>query len=428
MSINNVYTLKNGLSVYIVPSPHTKNVTIRAWVFVGSACETPANNGVSHFLEHMMFRSNRWLGTGNEMNLKIEKIGGDLNAATSFDQVEYWLDFHLDFLEQGIRQFCQFLHSPLFEQFETERSIIAEEILTDYSEAQVLIDTDTIISKALWGDHSLGLPVGGTPSSVQNITKAELEDWYKKYYQPGNIILGITGDVKKDALLPLIEDEFPQSEFSARLGYEQPVTNPQRGQQIIFVQEKDSQFNLHWSFPFSGLNPRSRIIWQIIGRILDDGSTSLLQRYIREEGGLAYDISAQFSFYEQGGTLNIQALVSKAKLSELIKLLTDLIRKILEQGFSSDSIAHAKLRFKLYLDCVNDTPQGRLQEQLSPVLHPSLLRISEMLQIIDKITEEEIEQNTKILLQQNSTCLALVGPLTSEIKEFITLQLNPWVK
>ncbi|MCP4295970.1 MAG: insulinase family protein, partial [Proteobacteria bacterium] len=319
------HTLKNGMRVHIVPCPEIKNVSIRAWVFVGSACENTRISGISHFLEHMMFRGNRALGTGNEMNLKIEEIGGDLNAATSFDQTEYWLDFHVDFLEKGIRRFCQFLHSPLFEHFETERSIILEEILSEYNEDNVLTDTDTIISQSLWGEKSVGLPIGGTLKSIRNISIDDLKTWFLSYYKPGNIILGITGDVKEERILKIIENEFSGFEFSESLKYSLPVTDPRKGEQIIFVQEKDPQFNLHWALPFDELNPRKRIILQIIGRLLDDGSTSLLQRQIREERGLVYDISAQISFYETGGALNIQSLVSLSKLNELIQLLPDLI-------------------------------------------------------------------------------------------------------
>ena|GEM_PF-2839397 len=421
------YTLDNGLQVQVVPYSGIKTVIIRAWVFVGAANENPQNNGISHFLEHMIFRGNEKLGTSLEMNRRMEELGGDINAATSFDQTEYWLEFHQDFLEEGIRRFCQFLRHPIYEQMETERSIIIEEILGDYNDEDQLIDTDSLTALGLWRDQSMGLPIAGTTATVKEIKKSDLRAWYQEYYKPGNMILGITGDIDPYRILPIIKEEFNQTGNSHKKKYAQPKTTVIAGEQLKFVCDRDNQFNLHWTFPLEPVDPRTRTKLQLISRILDDGSSSVLQSQIREEKGLVYDISGGMSYFNNGCIMSIQSLVSISKFSELISVLTDLLKKLIQDGFTEQDFNLAKLRYKAYLDCLRDTPQGILAERLGPVLYPAVVPVDQAIEMINSITLEELNQSLIQLLQQKSTYFVLVGPVTEEVKKQVEEHLQPWI-
>ncbi len=177
-----ISTLSNGLRICAVSFPGIKTVSIHAYIFVGSIYETRQNNGISHFVEHMLFRGNEKLGNSKTLNLKIEELGGEINASTSFEMTEYWLDFHCDYLNQGIHRFCSFLQYPLFEQIEIERSIILEEILDDYNEKNQLIDLGNLISNELWPEHPMGLPVIGNLETIKNINREDLVAWFQQYY------------------------------------------------------------------------------------------------------------------------------------------------------------------------------------------------------------------------------------------------------
>lgn len=422
------YTLKNGLRVQIVPFSGIKTVTLRFWVFVGSANENQKNNGISHFLEHMIFRGNEKLGDSQVLNIKMEELGGEINAATSFDLTEYWLEYHHNYLEKGIRRFCQFLRYPRFEQIETERSIILEEILADYNEEHRLIDPDSISAMNLWPDHSMGLPIIGKTETVKEISETDLRNWYQEYYQPGNMILGITGDVDPAEILPWIEQEFSGTSFSEQKYYDYAPAAPRPGEQIQLVHDKDNQYSLQWSFPINRLTPEVRANCQLLCRVLDDGSSSRLQRQIREEKGLVYDISAVMSYYENGAVLTIQAQVSLGKLSELIDVLTTLIKELIDNGVEEEELRFSKLRYKAYLDCLNDSAQGVLSERVAPLLHPGVRQLREMLVLVDKLEKKELNQTIEEIFQQKQTCFVLVGPWGKEIKTKIDKKLAPWIE
>jgi len=373
-----------------------------------------------------MFRGNRKLGNAGQLNLKMEALGGEVNAVTSFDLTEFWLDYHLDYLQTGIHHFCDFLQHPLFEQVAVERSIILEEIKADYNDDNQLIDLDTLVAMELWPDHAMGLPITGNNESIAAITQGDLENWYRRYYQPGNMIMAIIGDFEPERVMDEIAAQFPAGKITSRHQY--PVISDDRTvrEQIRLVFDKDNQYRIQWAFMQFPLTPDLRICYQLIRRVLDDGSSSRLQRYIREEKGLVYDVSADMLYFNSGVTLSIECLVSKDRLLSLMDTLVDLVGKLMTEGITEEELTLAKRRYAMSLDCNTDTAHGVLLETLSPLVYPEVLPLEKLQQRLKTVGLEEVNRTLKSLLEQKNNCFALVGPWREKEKLYITDLLKPW--
>ena len=420
--------LPNGLQIFAVKFPDIKAVSIRSFVFTGSAYETRHNNGISHFLEHMLFRGNSKLGDSNTLNYRMEELGGELNAVTSFDLTELWLDFHVDYLETGIQRFCQFLQYPLFQQMEIERSIIIEEIRADYGENDQLIDLDSLVAKELWRGHPMSFPITGGIESIRPITKTNLADWFQRFYQPGNMIIGMTGDTDPKAAIDHISNQFSSTQSSERKKYPLIVNSDSIGDQIQLVHQKDNQFNLLWTFPAYPLTPNLRIQYQLIRRILDDGSSSRLQQLIREERGLVYDISAEMLFFHSGVTLNIQSQVSVNRFPELMRVLVSLVRDLSNSGFTKRELELAKLRSQMSLDFSGDVPYGVLYDEIGSKIHPDVLSFEKSRALLKEMDLEKVNATLASLLHQQKSYFALVGPSTDEHRRMLEKELDEWIE
>jgi len=375
----------------------------------------------------MIFRGNEKLGSSTQLSLKMEEMGGELNAVTSFDLTEFWLDFHIRYLEKGIQRFCEFLHYPLFERVEIERGIIIEEILADYNNDNQLIDLDSITAKGVWPDHPMGMPVIGNRNTIESITVADLKRWYQEYYQPGNMIIGITGDFDIDNTIAKLENQFSKTPLTRRKSYNAVSNNDSCVNQIQLTYDKDNQFGIEWAFPAYPLTADLRIQYQILRRILDDGSSSRLQKFIREDKGLVYDISAESLFFESGVLFSIHCYVGLNKLHELVNVLSNLLKDIIDNGITQDELDLAKLRFQLSLDCNHDNTHGILYETISPLIYPNLCSFKEISDKMEKVTTTSLNQTFKGLFQHKNSCFSLVGPWTEENKKRLEQQLSDWI-
>jgi predicted Zn-dependent peptidase len=423
-----LFILENGLKVCLISKKNVNTVSINCFIRVGSIFETPQNSGISHFLEHMVFRGNQKLGNTKTTNRKIEAIGGNINATTSCDQTEIFLDYHKRFLETGIRYFCDFIKFPTFENIETERKIILEESLIDYNSNHELIDTDTLTAQCIWPDNPLHLAIIGTQQSIKAINLNDIQAWYQKFFVPNNMIIGITGDINKRDTLDLIANEMQDLEPTNNLPIPEAATiniNPEKQTQFVF--DDENQYTIQWSFPIESTSIDHYITVQLINRILDDGSCSQLQQLIREEKGLVYDISSDITYFKHGVLLSIQCTVSKKKAVELMRVLAQLIKNIIKNGFDSKAVELARLRYQLSLDCYSDSLRGLLSEALNPHIFPFFPDFKTISNIIDRIDQTKIIQLTNVIFNQKKSSFVMVGPIDENtIKEILPL-IDNWV-
>ena len=199
---------KAGLTVVAVPLPHLHRASVAVYFRVGSRYESAEENGISHFLEHMIFRGTKTRPTTFAVNHAVESLGATLFAATSPSSTEFELTLPSESLKEGIALLGEILTEPLFADIEIERRIIIEETLEDYDEAGHCIDWDFLSRSRLWPEHSLGRSVTGSPSHIQRFSEADIRAYFERSYVAANAVVCVSGAFDSAEILPFAKEVF----------------------------------------------------------------------------------------------------------------------------------------------------------------------------------------------------------------------------
>ncbi len=319
--------LENGLTIVLLERPGLHNAAIAACVKTGSRGETPQTNGLSHFLEHMMFRGTQRYPTPFELNCAFESIGASVNGATTPELTEYTVSLPPDQLESALSLLADMLLSPRFSGLETERRIIIEEILEEVDEAGRPVDIDILSRGRLWPGHPLGLSVSGPAENVSRFALPDVEGHYLGQYVAGNTVLCIAGSVNGDRFLGRIPGLFRNMAAGPRAA-DGPSPSPSVESGCRHARRPGSQTQLRLAFRTPGLEDSLRCPVELMLRLIDDGMSTPLHRRVFEDTGLAYNVGADLELYRDTGALNIDAVAShnniSAILDEIITILTDL--------------------------------------------------------------------------------------------------------
>ena len=297
-----IQTLKNGLRVVCVEMPHLHSAELAIYLKVGGRNDPPDREGLSHFLEHILFRGTAEFPSSLAIESAFEIVGGAPNAATDAESTYYYSRVHPDSIKRGMEIFSSMLTKPLLNGIEIEKRIIAEEAREDLNEQCEEVNPDTIVSRLLWPHHSLGMPTIGTLESIAAIERCDLEDHLKNYYIPSNAVLVVSGPVKNSAVLAAASHCF--GEWSDKLLPPVPlVTLRQFTPQIRCVQDSDSQMNLQLAFLGFARDDRRFMALRFLRRILAGGGSSRLHLRLREELGIIYSVDGAIGAYDETGCL-----------------------------------------------------------------------------------------------------------------------------
>ena len=284
------FVFENGVRLLVTECPHLHRVDMVCYVGVGSRYESPSQAGLSHFLEHMMFRGNDRYATGPQIELAFEAIGGTVNAATDAETTSYYASVHPDHVADGVQLFADLLQTPRFEGLETERSIVLEEALSDFNEQGDDICPDNLMGRLMWGQHPLALPVIGFPETIRGFTRDDLQRWYHNYYTPDNLVISIAGPVT-----PARVAEAVQRIFGPWSGHRQggfvPFTDqhvPQQDSRSFWVKDSDSQVTLQLAWRTDGRDSATSLGLRALQQVLGDGGACRLMQSLREDTGLTY--------------------------------------------------------------------------------------------------------------------------------------------
>ena len=240
-------TLNNGLRIIIVEMPHLHSLEISMYVKVGSRFETTHNNGISHFLEHMLFRGTKNMPDSYQLHKSFESLGGDINALTTSEYTCFWLTSHPHYITEGIGLFSEMFTSPNFADIETEKQIILEEILNEHNEKGENINIDDLSFLLLWPNDGLGFSTLGPNKNVLKFTKEDIQSFFHTYYTASNMVLCIAGHAKHEQILPYADKYFSHIPTGNELQI--PTQNFSQGKaQTLFKQNPGSQTNVQICF------------------------------------------------------------------------------------------------------------------------------------------------------------------------------------
>ena len=406
-------TLDNGLRVITATMPYTQAVCLNLFIGVGSRYETEAEAGISHFIEHLLFKGTPKRPTAREISTVIEGVGGILNGGTDKELTVYWckvaqhhLPLALDVLVDVL------LHSKFDPQdIERERRVIVEEINMgrDFPPQQVAM----LIDELLWPNHPLGRDIAGSKQSVAGITRDMMLDYLAAQYLPNNTVVTIAGNIQHQEMVAAINqalgnwtNQRTRSEYTA---YKEQAA------QRLHVETRDTeQAHLCLALPGLPLLHPKRFTLGLLNVILGEGMSSRLFTEIRDRLGLAYSIHSYIEHYLDSGSVTIYAGVETKNLSTAIKAILEQLSQLKETVPESELSKAKELSKGRLLLRMEDSRNVAGWMGGQEILTGRILSLDQIVSIIDAITAEELKQLARELIVASQLRLAVVGPVASD--------------
>ena len=406
--------LKNGVRIVYEEIPYVRSVSTGLWVGTGSRGENITNNGISHFIEHMLFKGTQ-KRTAKEIAETIDNIGGQLNAFTGKECTCYYtktLDTHLDTSLDLLAD--MFFNSKFNEKdIEIEKNVILEEIGMYEDTPEELVHD--ILSEAVWQNNPLGMPILGTSRSLNNIKRDEIKKYMLENYFPENTVIAIAGNFEKDRTIESVEERFGKWEHSNN--YKDKEMQVAKFKNNKIFREKETE-QVHVCLGFEGVKHGSDELYSLlaVNNILGGGMSSRLFQKIREEKGLVYSIYSYPSSYKNAGLFTIYAGMNPEHLGEVLKLITNEINILVEKGIPERDIAKSKEQLKgNYILGLESTSSRMNGIGKSEVLLGKILSAQEVLDKIDKIDSENVNAVINKVFDLNNIGLSVVGNIKGDI-------------
>lgn len=315
-------TLSNGLRLIHVKNK-SNNIIIKLTVKVGSQNETEENNGITHFLEHILWQGTK-TKTAEEIRLDIKEIDAYFNAFTGFKKTNHFLSGPRKHFEKMIKILFDIIQNPLFEEkeIERERNVILDEYKRESDNPNQILTT--VIYNSVFKDHSLGKPVIGTEENIKKFTKEQLIEYYTKYYVANNILISVIGNIDKP-------EELIEKYFTLKEGildeYDLITPAPLENKEIILSESNSSNY-IGLAFLTSSINHKDTAGINIIDLLLEYGKDINLKSAVRQKQGLTYSISSSNRIYRETGILIIRTTSPIDKVEVVINTIISEIKKL----------------------------------------------------------------------------------------------------
>ncbi len=416
------FTSSGGLRVRLVPLPHLQSATVSFFIRVGSRYESAKTNGLSHFLEHMLYRGTESHPAAHELSLAIERLGGTLDAATHVDFTSYDLTLPSETIARGVGLLAEVLREPLLSEMSTEKQIIREEILEDLNEEGQQIDIDNVSRRLLYPDHPLGFSIPGPLENLERFDTADLKRHHVAHYTAHNSVLCVAGAFDPDALTHVIHASFDGMAAGAsmelsRMGVDSAAAR------FDYVHDPGSQSDVRLSFHTPGVKSPEAPTLLLLGRVLDDGLSTRVHQTICEERGLAYEAFAGNDSFEDCGVFDFGASVEHGKAPRLVETILELVNALRREPPSDDEVDKAKRRYLWDLRTVRDDPEDTAHFVGTSALFGLPERIDTVAAQVAKVTPEDIRDVAARYLDPRRAYLSCVGvldePLLSDLRALI---------
>lgn len=422
-----LHTLKNGLRVVTVEMPHLHSAEIAIYLKVGGRNDPPGREGLSHFLEHILFRGTAEFPSSLAIEAAFEIIGGAPNAATDAESTYYYSRVHPDSIKRGMEIIASMLTKPLLSGIEIEKRIIAEEAREDLNEQGEEVNPDTIVSRLLWPRHPLGMPTIGTLDSIAAIERSDLEKHLKSFYVPSNAVLVVSGPVKNRAVLAAARGCFGQWP-DERLPPASLVTLRQFSPQIRCVQDSDSQMNLQLAFLGFARDDRRFMALRFLRRILAGGGSSRLHLRLREELGIIYSVDGAIGAYDETGCLAFDLATAPDTLIHAVEATLEELLRITETPVPGDELERIRNSYIFDLEFSRDSAYEMGGRYGWGELMGVVRSIEEDQCEARQVTAAELQETARALFTPGNLRLVAVGPWKRGMKKALLEQVEEYQK
>jgi predicted Zn-dependent peptidase len=407
------FTLPNGLRLITSAMPHTRSVSISFFIGTGSRYEDDQHAGVSHFIEHMLFKGTEKRPESLDICTPIEGVGGMLNAGTDRELTIYWCKVAQIHFQNALDVLVDILLNSRLDpaEIEKERQVIIEEIKMSLDNPAQRVST--LLDEILWPDSSLGRDIAGTRESVSAIDRAMMLDYIARQYRPDDTVLSVAGDITHEevvaAVNPLIsawQRREPPLEFAP---FREKI-----GRRVIVEKRDTEQTQLCLALPGISIVHPDRFKLDLLNVVLGEGMSSRLFREIRDKRGLAYSIQSFAEHLLDTGVFAIAAGVDARNLKVAIAAILEEMAR-LRQIIPEAELTRAKELYKgRILLRMEDSRSVAGWTGGQEILTGHILTVDEVTALIDAVTSEELLALANILLAGDKLRLAVVGPVSPD--------------
>jgi len=406
---NSVYkktVLDNGLRIVTEKIPGVRSTAIGIWIDVGSRDETREKNGITHFIEHMLFKGTR-TRNAQAIALSLEALGGSLNAFTSREQT----CFHALVLDKHIELAVDILSDILMNStisqtnIEREKSVVVEEIReVDETPSDRIHE---LFSDHFWRGQPLGWPIMGHAANIVSFNRPVLKKYMKENYLAGRIVIASAGNISHNKLVGLVREKlhFPPGNDSRCLSAEDPM-----GFSSQFVKNGSSQTHICVGFPGIRYDDSDRIPLLALNNYLGGGMSSVLFQKIREDRGMAYTVFTFPDFYRDCGVFGAYLATDKRHLHEAVETMLKEFRKLKRSRLPSAKVERIKDQLKGALVLGLESTSSRMNRLgRQEIVMGRFFSIKEALKCIDKITPDDLVNVARRILDSNNITVTALG-------------------
>ena len=401
--------LPNGLIVLTERMDHLRSVAMGVWIKSGSRCETPEVNGISHFVEHMLFKGTR-SRSAQRIAREMDSIGGNLDAFTSKETICFNVKSLSDHVPIALDILTDLVMNPTFAppDIERERGVILEEIKIDEDNPDVLVHE--LFTQSFWKGHPLGKPILGTTETVARLGQQQLFAYHGDCFHGGNMVFSAAGNLDHDRFTAAVAEK-----FAALAGGDAPQEQsaPEPSARITLRNKKAlEQVQICLGVPSPPITDESRYAALILNTILGGGMSSRLFQTIREERGLAYSIYSDLSPYRDTGNLCVYAGTSTNKALEVVDLVLAEFRSLKEAQVAEEELTRAKDQVKGNILLGLESSNARMANLARQEMYfHQFFSAEEVIARIEDVTADHVQAMAHRLFQPESIAVTLLGRL-----------------
>jgi predicted Zn-dependent peptidase len=401
--------LANGVRVITEAMPHVRSVSVGIWIGAGSRRETPDQNGISHFIEHMLFKGTR-RRSAEDIARSVDSIGGNLDAFTAKELVCFntkVLDQHLSLAFDVL---ADLVLNPLFreEDIEKEKGVILEEIKMEADSPDYLVHE--IFSSNFWKDHPLGKPILGTPQTVKRFDQDVIRGYYSSVYSPANLIVTAAGNLTHEGLVALAREHLEALPPAAPAPDDQvPATHAR-----IALRNKKALEQVHMCLgvPSYPLPHEERFACYVLNTLLGGGMSSRLFQNIRERQGLAYAVFSELNPYRDTGCLSIYAGTSVEAARKVVESIMKEFRDLKEQQVGEEELRRAKDHLKGSLMLSLESTASRMSNLARQEMYfGRFFTLDELVESIEHVSAADVQRIAQTFFEPKQIALTILGNL-----------------
>ncbi|MBP7118978.1 insulinase family protein [Candidatus Woesebacteria bacterium] len=410
-------TLPNGLRLLVTEMPSLQSVTVTVWVRVGSRYETPEIAGISHFLEHMVFKGGKKYTTAKAVSEAVDALGGEFNAGTSKEWTNFYIKARAGSMAKAIDILADMTTSPKLatDDIERERGVIIEEM--NMYEDTPMYRIGDIFDQVMYPDTKIGLDIIGNKETIKKISQQDFIDFRNTYYDPGNIVVTIAGGVTATEAEALTSQYFGHLvSHNKAISHDEFVAKD--APHLKLINKKNEQAHFIVGFPTFGYGDETnRHVLEVLTTVLGEGMSSRLFTEVREKRGLAYSVRSSADFFMDAGSIGTYAGVDPKKAEEaltvILKETYSLAHKI--TPISDEELSKAKEYIKGHIALsLENTKSVNNFFGYDELLLTKTTTPEDEYKAIDAVTVEQIYALAQKIFVPEQVKLAIIGPFEDQ--------------